>query len=103
DAGGDRRGLLHLRLLSEDEAPAAFGLRSAQPGSGGGIAIAAAIAMRNLIEAVLGRHRTYLHRLEQNVVAWVAHVTSFLSARALPVLPRLLISWRGHGKTTDFF
>src|SRR3990172_13142793 len=28
--------------------------------------------MGHLVEAVLGRHRTYLHRLEKNIVAWIA-------------------------------
>ncbi|MPL80185.1 hypothetical protein SDC9_26081 [bioreactor metagenome] len=80
DEGGDFRGVVHLGLLGEDHTPAALGLDPAHRCGGRGVAIAAAIAMRNLIEAVLRGQGPDLRGLEQDVIGWVSHVVSLPAA-----------------------
>ena len=53
DEGGDFGGGVDLGLFGEDHAPAALGLGAAHFDHGGGVAVAAAVAMRDLVEAVL--------------------------------------------------
>ena len=71
----ERRDLgcvVDFHLLGEDDAPAAFRFHPPHLGRRRWIAIAATIAMRHLIEAVLGRHRPDFDRLEQDIVARIA-------------------------------
>ena len=72
DEGRDVGAVVDLALLGADHAPAAFGLDAAQDGHGGWVAVAHAVAMRHLVEAVGRRHRPDLHRLEEDVVAGIA-------------------------------
>ncbi len=70
--------MVHLALFGKDDAPAAFGLDPAHFRRRGRVAIAAAVAVRHLIEAVLRRHRTDVEGLEQNVVSAVSrHGSAF--------------------------
>ncbi len=59
-------------VFGVDHAPAALGLHAAQMGQGARAQVAAAGAVRHLIEAVLGRHRPDLDRFEEDIVAWIA-------------------------------
>ena len=88
DERRDFRGVVHLGLFGKDDAPAAFRFRAPHLGRCRRVAIATAIAMRNLIETVLRGDRADLHRLEQNVVAGIAHeLSSGGWHRALAMLP----------------
>ena len=62
---------MDLHLLGEDHAPAALGLHPAHLGGSRRVAVAATIAMRHLVEAVLGGDGPDPDRLEQDVVARV--------------------------------
>ncbi len=71
---------MDLRLLGAQHGPAAGRLHAPHLGIRGGIAIAGAVAMRHLVEAVLRDLGADLHRLEQDVVAWIArHDGTFYS------------------------
>ena len=72
DEGSDLGCGVNLGLFGEDHAPAALGLGAAHLDHGGGIAVAAAVAMRDLVKAVLGQLWPDLHRREKDVVAGVA-------------------------------
>ena len=52
-------------------------------GERGRVAVAHAVAVRHLVEAVAGGHRPDLHRLEEDVESWFSHA-------AQPV-----VAWRG--------
>ncbi len=65
--------MVHLGLFGEDHPPAALGLGGPHLGRRRRIAVATAVAMRHLIEAVLGRVRADLHRLEEDIIAGIAH------------------------------
>ncbi len=73
DEAADVRALVELHLLGADDRPAALGLHPAHHGVRCRVAIAHPVAVRHLEEAVPGRHRADPHRLEQDVVARVAH------------------------------
>ena len=74
DEGGDLGGGVDFGLFGEDHAPAALGLGAAHLDHGRGVAVAAAVAMRHLVEAVLRGLGADLHRLEQDVVAGIAQL-----------------------------
>ncbi|MNT93799.1 hypothetical protein D3C72_2353570 [compost metagenome] len=59
---------MKFHLLGADDRPAAFGLHAAHMGQRRRVAITHAVAVRHLVEAVAGGHRTDLHRLEQHVI-----------------------------------
>ncbi len=61
-----------LDLLCADDGPASLGLDAAHHGMSGRVAVAHAVAVGHLEEAVAGGHRPELDRLEQDVVARVA-------------------------------
>ena len=65
---------MDLDLLGADDGPAALRLDAAHHGVRGRVAVAHAVAVRHLEEAVARGHRPELHRLEEDVVARVAHV-----------------------------
>jgi len=54
-------------------APAALGFHCAHARHRRGVHVAHAITVRNLIKAIAGTHRAYLHRFKQNVIARIAH------------------------------
>src|SRR5690349_3326249 len=58
-----------LDLLGTDDSPAALGLDAAHLSHRGWSYAPHPIAMRYLEEAVTGRNRSELHRLEQNVIS----------------------------------
>ena len=63
---------VELDLLGADDGPASLRLDASHDRVRGRVAVAHAVAVRYLEEAVAGRHRTELHRLEEHVVARVA-------------------------------
>ena len=65
-----------LNLFGADHSPTSFGLHPAHVGLAGGIPVAHAVAVRYLVEAVTCRHRADLYRLEEDVVARIAHMSS---------------------------
>ena len=65
---------MDFHLFGEDDAPAAFRLHPTQLGGGGRVAVAAAIAVRHLVEAVLGGDGADPDRLEQDIIAMVAQL-----------------------------
>src|SRR5262249_13741637 len=67
---------MNRAVLGIDDRPAAFRLDAAHSGMGLRSQIAHAVAMRCLIEAVTGRDRADLDRLEQNIEAGITHVSS---------------------------
>jgi hypothetical protein len=69
DERSDFRGVVYFGLLGEDDAPSALGLDAPHLGCRGGVAVSAAVAMRHLIEAILGLERSNGHRLEENVIS----------------------------------
>ena len=71
DEGGDVRGVVELDLLGAHHRPAAFGLDPAHPGERGGVAVAHAVAVGDLVETVLRGHRPDGDRFEEDVVAGV--------------------------------
>ena len=73
DEGRDFGSMVHLGLLGEDDTPAAFRLHPPHRRDGRGVAIAAAIAMRHLIETVLRCQRADPDLLEQNIMSGIAH------------------------------
>ena len=60
------------QVFGADHTPAAFGLDLAHRGRGERRAVAGAVAVGDLVEAVRRRHRADAHRLEQHVEAWVS-------------------------------
>ena len=72
DEAADVRGGMDFDLLGADDGPTALGLDAAHDRVGGRVAVAHAVAMRHLEEAVARGDRAELHRLEQDVVARVA-------------------------------
>ena len=60
---------VHHHVLGADHAPAAFGLDLAHRGRRPRRPVAGAVAVGDLVEAVLCGHRADAHRLEQHVVA----------------------------------
>ena len=71
----ERRDLgcvVDFHLLGKDDAPAAFRFHPPHFGRSGRIAIASTVAMRHLVEAVLGGDRPDPHRLEQDIVTRIA-------------------------------
>ena len=73
DERRDLRGVVHLALLGEDNAPAALRLDPAHGRGRRRVAVSPAIAVRHLIEPVLRRDRTDRQRLEQDAVGGVGH------------------------------
>ncbi len=73
---------MNFRLLAADDAPAALGLDRPHDGERGRVAVAHAVAMRHLVEAVLGGDRADLYRLEQDVVSRIARHSVPFSAVA---------------------
>ena len=71
DERGDVRRMVKLDLLGAHHRPAALRLHSAHPGERGRVAVAHAVAVRDLVEAVLRGHRTDVDRLEEDVVTGV--------------------------------
>ena len=59
------------QVFGADHTPAAFGLDLAHRGRGERRAVAGAVAVGDLVEAVRRRHRADAYRLEQHVEAWV--------------------------------
>src|ERR1022692_4965107 len=72
DIRRDIAGRMNFDLFGAHHRPTAFGLDATHGGVTAGPRISHAIAMRHLIEAVLGDHGTDLDRLEENVVAGIA-------------------------------
>ncbi|MDD9993310.1 MAG: hypothetical protein OXP75_16055 [Rhodospirillales bacterium] len=72
DEGGDVRGGVDLHLLGADHGPAALRLDPAHPGERRGVAVAHAVAVRHLEEAVVRGHWADRDRLEEHVEAGVA-------------------------------
>ena len=76
DAQFDERrnvaGWMNLDLLGAHHAPAALRLDRPHGGECRGIPVSHAVAMRHLIESVLGRNRADPHRLEQDIVSGIA-------------------------------
>ena len=70
--GQDVAGRMDVAFLRRDDGPAALGLDAAHGRLGARHDMAHAGAVRHLIEAVSGRLRADLHRLEQDVVTRVA-------------------------------
>jgi hypothetical protein len=58
--------VVDLDLFGADHAPAAFGFHAAHGGQGPGHAVAEAVAVRHLVEAVGGRHRAYGDGFEED-------------------------------------
>src|SRR5262245_47545288 len=73
DERGDVATRVDLHLLRADYTPSPFGLHRAHRGERGRIAIAHAVAVRHLVEAVFRSHRSDADRLEEYVVSWIAH------------------------------
>ncbi len=73
DERRDVGGVVELDLLRADDGPAALRLDAAHLRVRGRVAVAHAVAVRHLEEAVPGRHRPEPHRLEEHVVAGIAH------------------------------
>ena len=71
-AAGVRVGM-EVDLLRADDRPAAFRLDAAHHRVRGRVAVAHAVAVRHLEEAVARRHRPEADRLEEHVVARVSH------------------------------
>ena len=71
DERRDLRGVVDLGLLGADHRPAALGLDPPHLGQGGEVPVSHAVAVRDLVEAVARGHRADLHRLEQDVEAWI--------------------------------
>ena len=84
DERGDVRGMVKLDLLGAHHRPAALRLHPAHPRERGGIAVAHAVAVRDLVEAVLRGHRADGDRLEQDVVPWI---TSRVAGHCRPPAP----------------
>ncbi len=72
DEAADVRGRMDLDLLGAHDRPPAFGLDAAHHRVGGRVAVAHAVAVRHLEEAVACGHRPEPDRLEQDVVAGIA-------------------------------
>ena len=72
DIGRDIGAVVDLHHLGADHGPAALGLHAAHGGQRRGVAIAHAVAVRHLVEAVPRRHGADAHGLEENVVAGIA-------------------------------
>ena len=66
------RAVVDLHLLRADNRPAALGLDAAHLSHAGGIGVTHAVAMRDLVEAVLRGQWADLHRLEENIVTHIA-------------------------------
>ena len=81
DERTDLRARMDLHLLGADDRPAALGLDAAHHRVGGRVAVAHAVAVRHLEEAVARGHRPDAHRLEQDVVTRVAHGQRSASTR----------------------
>ena len=90
DEGGDVGGVVDLDLLGAHHRPAALRLDPPHPGERGRVPVPHAVAVRDLVEAVLRGHRADRDRLEEHVVAgvsprvagWHHHRTELLGARA---------------------
>src|SRR6056297_867364 len=70
---GDFRTVVHLALFGKDHAPATFGLDTPHFRRGGWIAIPTTVAVRHLVEPVLGGKRADFHLFEYDVIPWIAH------------------------------
>ncbi len=73
DEAADVRARVDLHLLGADDGPAAFRLDPSHDRVRRRVAMAHAVAVRHLEEAVARCHRTESDRLEENVVTRVAH------------------------------
>ena len=80
DERRDVRGGVDLDLLGADHRPATLGLDLAHGRLGARVAVAHAIAVGHLVEAVLGRERPDLDRFEEDVVGRV-HRMAFQTGR----------------------
>ncbi len=83
-------GVVDLHFLGADDAPAALGLHPAHGGSAPRHAVAHAIAVRHLVEAVRRGDRTDLHRLKQTIErGWLpAAIPQVWRRRFRPVVHR---------------
>ena len=72
DERGDVARRMDFHLLGAHHAPAAFGLYRPHGGQRRGVAVAHPVAVRHLVEAVLGPDRPDLNWLKENVVSGVA-------------------------------
>ena len=62
---------MDFALLGTDHRPAALGFDFAHGGVGFGHLVAHTIAVRDLVKAVAGSHRSDFHRLEQDVITGI--------------------------------
>ena len=71
-------GGMNRAYFGTDDGPSALSADLTNPVLRVDVLVTSPGAVRHLIEAVLGRHRTDAHRLEQNVVAWIANHSDIL-------------------------
>ena len=84
DERGDVRGMVKLYLLGAHNRPATLRLHPPHPRERGRVAVAHAVAVRDLVEAVLRGHRADGDRLEKDVVAGI---TSRVAGHCRPPAP----------------
>ena len=99
DIGRDIRRVVDLHHLGADHGPAALRLHAAHGGEGRGIAVAHAVAMGHLVEAVARHMGADADGFEENVVAGIAGHDHFQVAErtvAKPEGPRLCSDRNGH-------